>query len=285
MKPLQLCAAATVFAVLFAFTTFAPAQTGTFSDSLSEAVVDLAGANVPLAPPTVSFPIPEGQEPVDLVFPLPGRQIDFVEETPVTNIISDRLSISPYEVRVASDPNPGGLPPRTNAIRIPASALESFLPLSILAKSDGNAANPVQELSDSLTITLGSYGPGTGTVIFSEVIPEPLPEGVTEPVLGFVIPPTLFDIVEPPGETGGVDGIISDYVDLLTQIEVRFISSDDPALYANLPPAQGFIVESITAGGGIHYYLDFRSDAIPEPCAIGLIGVAATALVTLRRRS
>ncbi len=266
----------------------ASAQAGAESDSLSESAVDLSGAIVPLVPPIPPLVIAEGNEPVEAFYPVLPRSIDFRELlSPTQSIISDRLSIlNTYELRVVSDPNPGGLPPRTEAdvIRIPATARERFQPIRIVAKSDGNVAGTNQE-SDSLTITLGYYGPGTGKVVYSASILEPLPEGVTEPVLEFAIPPTRFDVVEPPLETGGIDGIISDYVDILTPIQVRFISSDEQGIYANLPPAHGFIFENIETGGGVVYALDFRSDVeIPEPASFILLSMGLLSLGLIGRR-
>ena len=185
-------------------------------------------------------------------------------------------------MRVASDGNPLGLPPRTaNSTRIPASALETFQPIRIEAKSDGEIT---ANASDTLTITVGYFGPGTGTVVFAGVIPEPLPEGVTEPVLGFFIPPMFFDLEEPPIETGGQLGIISDYVDLVQGVEVRFISSDDPAIYQGLPPANGFVLENFETGGGVRYTLDFVSDAVPEPASIILLGMGLLSWALIDRR-
>jgi len=288
MRIVQGCIVLGLLAGLALVPRVASAQIGGPSDSLSETIVDLGtGGPVPITvpPPPAFFSFPEASEPFDTVVPLPGREIDFIEGVgPTQGHISDRLSISPYEVRVASDGNPAGLPRRTaNSTFIPFSALETFQPIRIDAKSDGELTNQTQ--SDSLTITLGYYGPGTGTVVFSGVIPEPLPEGVTEPVLTFVIPPTSFDIEEPPIEAGGQQGIISDYVDILTQFQVRFISSDDPAVYGNLPLANGFVLENFETGGGVRYSLDFVSDAVPEPASFILLsmGLLSWGLISRRR--
>ena len=261
----------------------ASAQTGALSDILSENITDLStGAPVPIVfgPPPVIAPIPEDTAEPVLALTMPPRQIDFIEGVGSTQgHISDRLTISQYDVRVQSDLESGLPPGGPGVIRIPASALETFQPIRIEATSDGEFTTTQ---SDTLTITLGYYGPGTGTVVFSDVIPEPLPEGVTEPVLAFDIPLTLFDIEEPLIETGGVSGIISDYVDILSPVHVEFISSDD------LPSSaltNGFVTE-LETGGGVVYSLNFHSDVVPEPASFALLGVALVAanLFGLRRK-
>lgn len=259
----------------------ASAQAGGISDFLSETITDLGtGGPVPIVvgPPPVFVTIPEGTaEPVVFV-PMPPRQIDFIEGPgPTQGHLSDRLNISQYEVRIQSDSDPGGLAPRSGSIVIPASALESFQPIRIVASSDGDVTNTTQ--SDTLTITLGYYGPGTGTIVFSGVIPEPLPEGSPEPVLTVAIPPTFFDIVEP----GSTQSIISDYVDILNTIAVRFESSDD---LLTSPLTNGFITENFETGGGVRYSLDFVSDVdVPEPasCIVLTMGLLSLGLIGRRR--
>ncbi len=263
------------------------AQTGALSDSLAETVMDLSGVPVPLAPPPVVVTIPEtSPEPGGPIL-IPSRVIDFLEPTGVSqSAISDRLIIGPvgqqYELSVRSDDDPGGLPPRAGATIIPASALEHFQPFRIEAVSDGDPSS--NGVSDTLTITVGYYGPGTGMVI-KGTIPEPTPEGPTEPPLTLTIPPTLFD-VEELTMTAGPALIVSDYVDIPQPIVVTFLSSDDPTAYEPLPP-HGFIMEDIIHGGGVVYALDFRSDVeVPEPASTALLGVAifAISLFGHRRR-
>jgi hypothetical protein len=280
MKTVRLCTTFALFAALFVIPRVASAQAGGTSDTLSETILDLtpgAAGPITITPPFASFTFPEATESFDTVVSLPGREINFLEAE--TQSRSDRFSIAPYQVRVASDANPNGLARRDNATLIPASALESFLPLSIVARSDGESTNQTQG-SDSLTILIGYFGPGTGSVVFSGLIPQP-PEGVAETPLVFVIPPTSFDIEEPTAETGGVQGKISDYLDIITQIEVRFISSDDQSVYG---PAFGAVQENIQTGGGLNYALEFRSDAVPEPASYILLSIVLSSLALIGGR-
>ena len=282
MRIVQGCVLLALLAGLALVPRVTLAQTGGPSDSLSETVVDLGtGLSIPLvAPPNVFAPIPEGTgETLSFFVPMPPRQIDFMEGTGPNQHLSDRLTISPYEVQVQSDSNPNGLPPRTlpNVIRIPASALEKFQPIRIEAFSDGELTNTTA--SDTLTITLGWFGPGTGSV--STFTIPPVPEGQTEPPLTVFIPPTLFDIEEPPVEVGGAQGIISDYVDILNQIQVTFISSDDLPF---TPPPNGVVFESLETGGGVRYSLDFFSDAVPEPATFALLSMGLLSLGLIGRR-
>ncbi len=291
MRIVQCCAVLALLAGLALVPRVASAQPAApISDSLSETVVDLgSGAAVPMAPPFGPILIPEVTPEPGGPLLVPSRVIDFLEPPGVSQSpISDRLIIGPpnqaYPVSIVSDDDPGGLPSRAGATLIPASAREAFQPIRIEAVSDGDLPG-TQGPSDSLTIILGYYGPGTGTVILgSGPIPEP-PEGVPES-LTLTIPPTLFDIEE-PSSTGGSTGIISDYFDIPQPIVVTFLSSDDPGSYEPIPP-NGFIVESIESGGRLLYALDFRSDAeVPEPASFALLGIAmlAATLFGHRRQS
>lgn len=261
------------------------AQVGAISDALGEAVADKSGLMmVSMTPPFPPVTIPEGPETSNPIF-IPSRVIDFLESS---SAISDRLTIGPiggqFQIDVLSDSDPGGLTPRDGATVIPASAMEHFQPIRIEASSDGDQANPPSTESDMLTITLGWFGPGTGSVVFSGVISEP-PEGDPETQLAFTIPPTKFD-VEEPSLTGGSTGIISDYVDIIDQIVVTFLSSDDPLDYEVIEPS-GTITEDPLNGGGVLYAIAFASDVeVPEPASFVLFGIAmlASTLFGPRRR-
>jgi hypothetical protein len=259
------------------------------SDLLQEFITDhnapAATPDVPILPPfppIVSIKIPEVSPEVPQVFTMPGRAIDF-REGASTAPISDRLIINQYQVRVVSD-DEAGLQPRTNAIRIPVSALERFLPISISAFSDGDQVTAAQPESDHVTITLGYHGPGTGDV--SEFpIPEPTgPDDVTEPIFSHIIAGLNFDVVEPGAIPGTNQGLISDYVDV-SEIAMTFISSDDQAIYGQFAPAHGFVVEDHILGGGVTYSLGFASDTdVPEPSSMLLMGLGGIALVAAYRR-
>src|SRR6478672_2872878 len=146
MRVGQCFVALLILAGLALVPTVASAQTSTASDVLSESFVDtITGLPIPLAvppgPPPLSFSFAEASEPFDVVVTLPPREINFIE--PQTGGISDRLSIlTQYQVRVASDGDPAGLPRRTaNSTLIPASALETFQPIRIIATSDSEFSN------------------------------------------------------------------------------------------------------------------------------------------------
>jgi hypothetical protein len=259
------------------------------SDLLQEFIRDhnapAATPDVPILPgfpPIVTIKIPEvTPEATAQTFTMPGRTIDFLEGAS-TAPISDRLSFNQYQVRVVSD-DTVGLPPRTNAIQIPASALEAFLPISISASSDGDQASTGQPESDHLTITIGYHGPGTGDVT-EFPIPEPGPDPATEPIFSHVIPALSFDVVE-PGGVAGTQGFISDYVDI-SEIGVTFISSDDQAIYNQFPPAHGFVVEDHLLGGGVTYSLGFVSDTeVPEPGTLTLLGIGFAMVPIIGRRN
>jgi PEP-CTERM motif-containing protein len=289
---LQFCVVPALLAGLALVPRMASAQAGLESDFLGEFVRDqnpqipppiLPG--VPLVPPAVSYTIGEGSAAeAPQVFAFPGREIDFQDPSPLAVLISDRLSITPYQVSVQSDNNPDGLPRRADAVLIPRSALERFAPFSILAHSDGNVPGTVALESDHLTISLGYHGPGTGTTDFNGTIVEPPQEGLPEDFLTHTIAPVHFDVEQPLAETGGKAGVISDYVDILTPIQVTLISSDNPSVFANLPPAQGFVFENNLTGGGVRYSLGFASDAVPEPASFILLGTGLLSLGLIGRR-
>jgi hypothetical protein len=259
------------------------------SDLLQEFITDhnapAATPDVPMLPgfpPIVSIEIPEvSPEGTAQVFTMPGRVIDF-REGASTAPISDRLSFNQYQVGVVSDEEVG-LPPRANAIQIPASALEAFLPISISAFSDGDQVAAAQPESDHLTITIGYHGRGTGDVT-EFPIPEPVWVGDgTEPIFSHVIPGLSFDIVEPGAVPGTTQGIISDYVDI-SEIGVTFISSDDQAIYSQFSPAHGFVIEDHLLGGSVTYSLGFVSDTnVPEPTSITLLCIGLVSAGLLRR--
>jgi hypothetical protein len=280
---LQFCFVSSLLAGLAFVPSVVWAQAGPpNSDLLGEFISDHnapAGApDVPLVPPAVKYTIPEVTPEAPKVFDFPGREINFLEGA-TTAAISDRLSISPYSVSVQSD-DEAGLPPRTNAIPIPVSALEAFLPFSVSATSDGNVAGTANQQSDHLTIITGFHGTGTGTTAFEGTIPEIAPDPATEPGLAAAILPASYDVYEP-----GKPNVVSDYVDIQTSIQVRFISSDDPAVYANLPAAHGFVLEDFQIGGGVTYSLGFASDTnVPEPTSITLLCIGVFSAGLLRGR-
>ena len=277
---LQFCVVPALLAGLALVPRMASAQAGLESDSLGEIVRDVNPlpppllGDVPLVPPAVSYSIGEGSAAeTPQVFSFPGREIDFSELSSSGSLTtSDRLSITPYQVSVQSDDNPNGLPRRTDAVLIPRSAPERFAPFSVLAHSDGNVPGTVTQESDHMTITLGFHGPGTGIKEFDGTLFEPSQEGLAEDFLTHTIAPVHFDVEEPLAESGGKERVISDYVDIVTPIQVRFISSDDPHVFANLPPAHGTVFENNLTGGGVTYSLGFRSDAVPEPASCVLLG-------------
>lgn len=248
---------------------------GQDSDLTTNFITDHHGATVV---PSTSYSIPEGLVPEPGGFyTFPGLTIDFLEPGPLGHI-SDRFHIDPFDVRVVSDDqNP--LPPRAGATVIPASANEAFLPFSIFAHSDGESANGGTTNSDFLTITIGYYGPGTGTST-TFFMPEP-PEGAPEMPFFFTIPPGFYDILET--SLTGVT-IVSDYFDIPQQITGYFISSDNPQDYDPLLIPNGFVIEDGLAadpfyGGDLTYTLGFASDLeVPEPGSVVLLSAGLLGL-------
>lgn len=174
---------------------------------------------------------------------------------------------------------------RTFAKLIPGTALERFEPVSIVAFSDGDNA-ATAGVSDTLRVIQGSYSGTSGAVVYDEVIPEEPSETIPEPRLDFVTTPVFFDVEEPLFETGGVSGVISDYVDL-TDVVGFFLSSDNPGDYDNLDPAfplRGKLVEDPETGGTVYYSLRFVSDVIPEPATFILLGTGLLFMGFIRRR-
>src|ERR1700681_2670002 len=118
---LQFCVVPVLLAGLALVPRMASAQAGLESDSLGEIVRDLNPQipppllpDVPLVPKAVFYSIPEVSPELPQIFNFPGREIDFQESpTPLAVSISDRLSITPYQVSVQSDDETGGLPRRT----------------------------------------------------------------------------------------------------------------------------------------------------------------------------
>jgi hypothetical protein len=277
MRIRQCCVALAMLAGLALVPRVAPAQ-GAVSDTLTETIVNASGAIVPFltppGPPAVVVSIPEttGEPPAPIL--LPPRQFDFIEGAgPTQGHISDRLNISQYQVQVQSD-DTVGLPRRTaNATLIPASALESFQPVRIVATSDADIGNITQ--SDTLTIILGYFGPGTGTTIATILIPETV-EGVAETVT-VPVPPSFFDIAE----SVGTQSIISDYVDV-QPFTVSFISSDD---LQSSTLTNGIVLEGIETGAGVTYSLNFASDTdVPEPASVALMALGMVSFAGLIRR-
>ena len=233
------------------------AQTPSLSDFLAEILTDRNSNPVSGG---VSFVIPEGVEgPV--TFNIPALNIDFLE---VTGARSDRFHLDPFTVTVTSDTDPGGLARRPNAILIPAAANETFFPVVFFADSDGNTPGITQPGSDRFRLFVGAFAGNTGMPVFDVTLSEP-PDETTAERLGFtLIIPSGFDVEEPLSETGGVSGIISDHIDL-SPVSGFFLSSDNPSDYANLPPADGTLVEDPVNGNGLNYGLGFISDVVPEP--------------------
>ena len=261
---LQFCFVLSLLATLALIPGMALAQTRSpNSDTLQEAIDGYFGPGVP-PPPPISYTIPEAVPEALKVFLFPGREINFLESS---GAISDRLSISPYQVAVQSD-DEIGLVPRANAVQIPASALEQFEPLVIVAMSEVDGFSE----SDNLRIYTGGFGGDTGTKVFDQTNTQ---DGAAEPALAWAIQPVSYDVYEP-----GNPDVVSDYVDILGTIQVRFISSDDPATYANLPAAQESVFEVPIP---VAVYLTFESD-VPEPATMVLLILGAAGVVGILRR-
>ncbi|MGA2443401.1 MAG: PEP-CTERM sorting domain-containing protein [Tepidisphaeraceae bacterium] len=239
-----------------------------------------------------NFSIPETPTEGNFIYQanVAARDFDLYEAPPAQySPISDRLHIDPFTVNIESDSDTTTgqdipLPRRPGAVLIPASALESFFPVSVTVTSDGDQSGTGSQ-SDSIEITQGGYldqvtGTGvTGNVVMNQVIPEPGFDPSSE-IVPFTIPAISFD-VEEPGSTGGA--VISDYVDM-PYITGEFISSDFLSDYPPLPNGPNMaIYESAITGGGYDWSMGFSSD-VPEPGSIALLGSTLLFGFVRRRR-
>ena len=198
--------------------------------------------------------------PLDLF--VSGTIIDALEPVGAAPGISDRWIINPYHIRLVSDTNPTGLPPRPGAFQVPD---EDFFPISMRFTSDADLSG--QAFSDSLDIFIAG-------VLFTNIT---LVEGQTEGA-GFFIPDLHFDLYE--------FGDVSDYVDI-DPINGQIISDLDPSIIdTNVPP--GFshfeFVEDANGESFIDYDVLVSSDVIPEPSSLMLVGMGLAGLVMVNRR-
>jgi hypothetical protein len=275
---------------------FARAQAGAPSDILDEVITDQHG-NTINHPISISIPEPvPGATEAPIVVTVPPLTIDFHNPTSTGQTISDRLHIDSYQVTVRSD-DETGLAPRSGATFIPVAANERFLPVSILAHSDGDNPNGTTGTeSDHLHIVQGFYTgqPAALIKVFADVpFIEPVPEGPDAPPrFDFAIPPTMYDVAE---ATTGTNSIISDYMDH-GPITGYFISSDDQAVYDTTLPVDGIVLEdglfatdpngpNPFYGGDLNFGLRFTSDTpVPEPGSIILLAMGL-ALVAVKGRT
>jgi len=268
---------------VYALTAKVNAQVGAIeSDYLEVTLTDQNGTAVL---PALHLPIPEPADPTDpgeppMTFIIPSVTVDFMEAVGPALTISDRFHVNDIDITVLS----ANLMPRANATRIPGQALERFLPVQIVAFSDGESAAGTNSPSDVVRIRTGIWDPtlGPGTLVFDQALTEPTAEQLDEPALNFAVQPILFDVAEPPAE-GPTGQVVSDYVNM-GPVTGFFISSDDPTHYAGLPPANATLTEDVLKGGSLTYTIRFVSDAVPEPASFGLCSVAVCGLGAIARR-
>jgi hypothetical protein len=268
---------------VLAMSSRALAQVGAPSDLLRVTLTTTSAAAPDIIPP-LEIPIPEGTVEGTVVAPIiPGVNLLYTELSP-TGPPSDFLRINQYQVVIQSNLE-APLPRRTSvpAVVIPASANEAFLPVSIFAGSDGNQPGTGNTESDHVTIYTGFYGQLNPVPVVDKSIIEPLPEGVTEPIIEFATGPLFFDLLEPDGSG------VSDYVDLPNGISGFFLSSDNPSDFQSfIPTVNAFVVEDPLHGVEIHYSVGFASDTeVPEPASCVLLSLGALALAASgwRRRA
>jgi hypothetical protein len=224
------------------------------------------------------------------IFSIPSRDIDFFEEN--GSVRSDRYHLDGFNVTITSDNNPSGLAPRTAAIRVPASAGENFVPLRVVVSSDTRSSTPGTAPSDAVRVVQAVGGGAALQVVIdtSKMTPNPFAEPADEATserFNFTIPAVMFDLEEPPSETGGRLGVISDYFDL-PAIQGFFLSSQNSQDYSGLLNPNGQINETEDEGAELSYDLRFDSNDFdsPEPGPIVLLstGLLSVGVVIWRER-